>query len=162
MLCQFLLYSKVNQLYVYIYSHFFGFPSIQVTTDHEQIFLYYIVCSLQLSILYIVSIVWWLPWQLNISIVYICQSQSPFSRHHSASSFVVAFLIPCLLMNLPVPFFLHRWPSFPDYSHLLGVALYLFIQCFHFLKFFSPRHTPALVLQKPRILKRRNKEKDWK
>ena len=27
MLCQFLLYSKVNQLYVYIYPLFFGFPS---------------------------------------------------------------------------------------------------------------------------------------
>ena len=27
MLCQFLLYSKVHQLYVYIYSLFFGFPS---------------------------------------------------------------------------------------------------------------------------------------
>ena len=27
MLCQFLLYSKVNQLYVYIYPPFFGFPS---------------------------------------------------------------------------------------------------------------------------------------
>ena len=26
-LCQFLLYSKVNQLYIYIYSLFFGFPS---------------------------------------------------------------------------------------------------------------------------------------
>ena len=26
-LCQFLLYSKVNQLYVYIYPLFFGFPS---------------------------------------------------------------------------------------------------------------------------------------
>ena len=27
MLCSFLLYSKVNQLYIYIYPHFFGFPS---------------------------------------------------------------------------------------------------------------------------------------
>ena len=27
MLCQFLLYNKVNQLYVYIYPLFFGFPS---------------------------------------------------------------------------------------------------------------------------------------
>ena len=27
MLCQFLLYSKVNQLYVYVYPLFFGFPS---------------------------------------------------------------------------------------------------------------------------------------
>ena len=27
MFCQFLLYSKVNQLYVYIYPLFFGFPS---------------------------------------------------------------------------------------------------------------------------------------
>ena len=27
MLCQFLLYSEVNQLYVYIYPLFFGFPS---------------------------------------------------------------------------------------------------------------------------------------
>ena len=27
MLCYFLLYSKVNQLYIYIYSLFFSFPS---------------------------------------------------------------------------------------------------------------------------------------
>ena len=28
MLCQFLLYSKMNQLYIYIYPLFFGFPSL--------------------------------------------------------------------------------------------------------------------------------------
>ena len=27
MLCEFLLYSKVNQLYIYMYPLFFGFPS---------------------------------------------------------------------------------------------------------------------------------------
>ena len=64
MLCQFLLYSKVNQLYVYIYPLFFiSFP-FRSPQSIEQSLLSYTVDSHLLSILYIVSV------------VYICQSQS--------------------------------------------------------------------------------------
>ena len=65
MLYQLLLCSKVNQLYVYMYLLFFGFPS----QSTKQSSLCYTVGSHQLSILYIVSI------------VHICQSQSPNSSH---------------------------------------------------------------------------------
>ena len=65
MLCQFLLYSKVNQLYVYIYPLIFGFPSHLDHHSIESSFLSYAVGSQQLSILYVVSI------------VCRCQSQSP-------------------------------------------------------------------------------------
>ena len=43
MLCQFLLYSKVNQLYVYIYSLLFGFPS---HLDHHRA-LSRVLCAIQ-------------------------------------------------------------------------------------------------------------------
>ena len=66
-LCQFLLYSKANQLYVYIYPLFFGFPSHLGHHRALSSSLCYTVGSHQLSILYIVSI------------VYICQSPSPNS-----------------------------------------------------------------------------------
>ena len=70
MLYQFLLYSKVNQLYVYVYPHFFwiSFP-FRSAQSIEQSSLSYTVGFHQLSILYIVSI------------VYICKSQSPNSSH---------------------------------------------------------------------------------
>ena len=66
MLYQFLLYSKVNQLCEYIYPLFFGFPS-HSGHHRAQSSLCHTVLSHELSILYIVSI------------VYICQSQSPGS-----------------------------------------------------------------------------------
>ena len=71
MLCQFLLYSKMNQLYIYIYPLFFlDFLPIQVTTESiEYSSLSYRVVSHQLSTLY------------PVSVVYICQSQSPNSSH---------------------------------------------------------------------------------
>ena len=67
-LYQFLLYIKVNQLYVYIHALFswisFRFRSPQST---EQISLCYTVGSLQLSVLQIVSL------------GFMCQSQPPIS-----------------------------------------------------------------------------------
>ena len=53
MLCWFLPYSKVNQLNVYIYPLFFGFPS-HAGHDRTLSSQCYIVGSHQLSILYIV------------------------------------------------------------------------------------------------------------
>ena len=69
MLCLFLLCSKGNQLYVYIYPFFFGFPSYLGQHSTEYSFLYYGIGSYQLSILYIEPI------------VHICQFQSPNSSH---------------------------------------------------------------------------------
>ena len=43
LLCHFLLYSKVNQLYVYIYPLFFGFPS---HLDHHRA-LSRVPCAIQ-------------------------------------------------------------------------------------------------------------------
>ena len=69
LLCQFLLYSKVNQPYIYIYPLIFwiSFP-FRSPQSTEQSSLCYTVGSHQLSILYIV--------------VCICQFQSPNSSHH--------------------------------------------------------------------------------
>ena len=77
-LYQFLLYSNVNQLYVYIYRApfsllFFPFRSPQST---EKSSLCYRVGSLQLSVLYVV--------------VYICQS--PSSSHSLLCSFNLSHL----------------------------------------------------------------------
>ena len=83
-------YSKVNQLYVYIYPLFlwisFPFRSPQ---SLEQSFLDYTVGSHQLSVLYIA--------------VYICQPQSPSSSHPSCPTLVsiclfstsVSLSLPC-------------------------------------------------------------------
>ena len=51
MLCQFLLYSKVNQLYVYIYSLFFRFPS-HLSHHRALSSLCYTAGSHQLSVLF--------------------------------------------------------------------------------------------------------------
>ena len=82
MLCQFLLYSRVNQPYAYIHPLFFRFPSTALSS------LCYTVGSHWLSILYIV--------------VCMCQSQSPNSSHPP---------LPCLvtisLFSTSVTLFLH-------------------------------------------------------
>ena len=71
LLCQLLLYNKVNQLYVYIYPHIpsllrlpptLPIPPLQVVTKHKLISLCYAAASHQLSILHLV--------------VYICQCHS--------------------------------------------------------------------------------------
>ena len=49
MLCQFLLYSKLNQLYIYIYPLFFGFPS---HLGHHRA-LSRVPCALQVLINYL-------------------------------------------------------------------------------------------------------------
>ena len=62
MVCQFLLYNKVNQLYVYIYPHISSLlhfpptlpiPPLQVDIKHELISLCYAADSHQLSILHL-------------------------------------------------------------------------------------------------------------
>ena len=65
-LYQFLLYNKVNQLYVYIYPLFFGFPS---PLGHHRALEFPVLygSSHQLSILYIVSIVY-IYWEIGIDI----------------------------------------------------------------------------------------------
>ena len=87
LLYQFLLYSKVNQLYVYTYSLVFwiSFP-FRPPQSVEQNSLQYTVGSYQLSVLYIV--------------VYICQSQSPSSSPLTHS--FQMFLFFCI--NIVWPF----------------------------------------------------------
>ena len=51
MLCQFLLFSKVNQLYIYIYLFFFGFPS---HLSHRRA-LSRVPCAIQLVLIIISS-----------------------------------------------------------------------------------------------------------
>ena len=63
MVCQFLLYNKVNQLYIYIYPHIpsllhlpptLPIPPLQVVTKHQLTSLCYATASHQLSILHLV------------------------------------------------------------------------------------------------------------
>ena len=63
MVCQFLLYNKVNQLYIYIHPHISSLlrlpptlpiPPFQGTQSTELISLCYVVASHQLSILHLV------------------------------------------------------------------------------------------------------------
>ena len=67
--CWFLLYSKVNQLYLCIYPIFFGCPS---HSDHHKA-LSRVPCAIQYVLL---SFLFY-----TYSIVYICQSQSPNSSY---------------------------------------------------------------------------------
>ena len=87
-LYQFLLYIKVNQLYVYIYPLFswicFTFRSPQST---EQISLCYTVASLQLSVLQIVSL------------VFMCQSQHPISSSPFPLMSISFYSMPMFLWN---------------------------------------------------------------
>ena len=62
--CQFLLYNKVNQLYIYIYPHIpsllclpptLPIPPLQVVTEHGADLLCYAAASHQLSILHLVA-----------------------------------------------------------------------------------------------------------
>ena len=71
MLYQFLLYSKMNQLYLHIYPLFFGLFLFRSQQSTEQSSLCYAGSSHQLSILYIE--------------VYICQSQSPVGFDNGSS-----------------------------------------------------------------------------
>ena len=106
MLCQFLLYNKVNQLYVHIYplplklpSYSSLIPPRRTWQSTELSSLCYITASYQLSVLHMV--------------VYLCQSQSPNSSHlplpHQVhmSAVYVCVSIPALQINSSVPFFLN-------------------------------------------------------
>ena len=82
MLCHFLLYSIVNQLYIYIYVLFFRVYSHVGHQSTEQGALCQTVSSYQLSVLYIA--------------VCICQSQSPnLSILPSQGIVIFFFFYPC-------------------------------------------------------------------
>ena len=89
MLCQFLLYSKVNQLYVFNVSIYplFLFFLFRSPQNIQQSSLSYTVSSCQLPILYIVG--------------YICQSKSSNSSHLS-----FPLLMPINLFSMSVCLFL--------------------------------------------------------
>ena len=67
MVCQFLLYNKVNQLYTYIYPHILPLrlpPTLPIhpsrwTQSTELISLCYVAASHQLSILHLVVYIWY-------------------------------------------------------------------------------------------------------
>ena len=87
MLCQSLLYSKVDPLHMYIYPFFFGFPCHQVTTEHWSS-LSCTTGSHQLPSLYTASTVYirqspspihptpFPPLGVNTFILYVCISVS--------------------------------------------------------------------------------------
>ena len=83
MLCHFLLYSIVNQLYIYIYVLFFRVYSHVGHQSTEQGALCQTVSSYQLSVLYIA--------------VCICQSQSPNLSILPSQGIVIFFFFfyPC-------------------------------------------------------------------
>ena len=112
MVCQFLLYNRVNQLYIYIYSHIpsllrlpptLPIPPLQVVTKHqadlpELISLCYAAASHQLSLLHLV--------------VYVCQCKSLTSSHltlpppHVLKSILyVCVFTPVLPLGSSKPFF---------------------------------------------------------
>ena len=107
MLCQFLLYNKVNQLYVYIYPHIpsllrlpptLPIPPLQVVTKHQADLLVLCGCF-PLSNLHLV--------------VYICQCYSLTSSqltllppHVLKSILYVCIFIPVLPLGSSEPFFI--------------------------------------------------------
>ena len=87
MMCQFLLYSKVNQLYIYIHPLFFGFPShlghhralSRVPCAIQQVLISYLFYTQYQQCIYVNPN---LPIHPTlVSVVYICQFQSPNSSH---------------------------------------------------------------------------------
>ena len=90
-MCQFLLYSKVNQPYVYMYFPlpWISFPFRSPQSIKQSSFCY-TVGSHQLSILYIV--------------MYVCQSQSPSPSHPTFLPWYVS--ISALQISSSMPFFL--------------------------------------------------------
>ena len=106
MLCQFLLYNKVNQLYVYIYPHIPSFlhipptlliPPLQVVRSTQRISLFYEAASHKLSILH---------W-----VVYICQCYSLTSSQLTLpplrvlkSILYVCVFIPVLPLGFSEPY----------------------------------------------------------
>ena len=116
MLCQFQVYSKVNQPYVYIYLLFFQilFPYRQLQST-EQSSLCYTVGPYQLSILYIV--------------VCICQSQSPnlsflpFPPDNHNFVFYICNSISILQISSFVPFF--QIPHISDILYYLSFSVCL-------------------------------------
>ena len=93
MICQFLLYNKVNQLYRYIYPHIpsllhlpptLPIPPLQVDTKNQADLP--VLCGC-----FPLAIFFFFPYQLSIlyTSVYTCQSQSPNSAHHHPHPTVV-------------------------------------------------------------------------
>ena len=124
MLCQFLLYNKVNQLYVYIYIPISppSCVSLPPSLSHpskwsqstELIYLCDVAASHQLSILHLV--------------VYICQCYSLTSSqltlhpsHVLKSVLYVCIFIPVLPLGFSEPFFLK------EFLYFLKLFIYLFI-----------------------------------
>ena len=130
MLCQFLLYNKVNQLYVYIYHHIPSLlrlpPTLPISPLQSQstelISLCIAAASHQLSILYLV--------------VYICQSYSLNSSHlthpllHVRKSVLyVCIFIPVLPLGSSETFF------FSDYIYMCQHTVFVFLFLTYFIMY---------------------------
>ena len=120
MMCQLLLYSKVNQVYVYLYPLFFGFFPFRLLQSIEQNSLCYTVGSHQLSVLYIV--------------VYICYPILPIHSTHPHTPSIHAYIlytyvsISALQGSSLVSFF-----RIPHISNIIGYLFSFFIYLFIYL-----------------------------
>ena len=129
MVCQFLLYNKVNQLYIYIYPHISSLlclppilpiPPLQVITKHRADLPVLCAASHQLSILHLV--------------VYICPCHSltlsqltlPPPRVLKSILYVCVF-IPGLPLGSSEPFFFFQIPYMCQ--HIVFVFLFLTSLC---------------------------------
>ena len=97
MLCQFLLYNKVNQLYIYIYPHISSLlrlppilpiPHLWVVTKHRADLLCYVAASHELSVLHLV--------------VYICPCHSLTSSQLTLPPLNVLKFILYICVFIPV------------------------------------------------------------
>ena len=86
-LCQFLLYCKVNQLHIYIYPFFFGFPSN--LGNHRDSVEFPVLCSRFSLVIYIMH---------SIRGVYV-QSWSPSSSHAPFPPDICMFSTPMSLLR---------------------------------------------------------------
>ena len=112
MLCQSLLYSEMNQLYVYTYPLFFGFP---FHLGHPRA-LSRVPCAIQQVL---ISYLFYTQYQ---QCVYVDPSLCPF--YHIPPSYILEELSIFLVF---LPYIVYSWFSLSFTENLLMVALILII-----------------------------------
>ena len=131
MLCQFLLYNKVNQLYIYIYTHIpsllhlpptLPIPPFQVVTKHRADFpvlcscfplaIYFTFCSVYMSMLHSHFVPAYPSPSLcpQVHSLHLCLYSCPAPRFIRNFFFFFRFHIFDLSPTYSVPGSLHDWP----------------------------------------------------